>query len=932
MDEEAWMRKRGLVLVFVLILAMISTVVGVSAQTSAEPGEIGRVITSFMQADASGDLVVANDPAVNSVFGGTSQLPADVQDRTTIVETIEFTVQPGPGFGGFDPDGVDIAVSNEGPDGVVETQILSLPLTQNFFTPVQEGGAPLPDEFFDVVFDLDLTQDNLDDFQNGVPFDVNGATIVPPASGGPPNFNGPLVVRGARFASPPPPGFCPGEQFDFFTGDAVAGDPTWTPADFAPQDTFGGLSQAHVNRCVDNEMQPTQFLVNNGSQFNNQDTDAFAVLDEGAFFLVIPLNEIAGSTATRTGMFITPSSGGFQADNVGFTTAPDYPELRPVDKPTVLIAHPWATANLHPLGLTFSEGSNGSPGFAGNYGVLVDTKDESGETNEFSAMMIQLDSYQLSFGTFTYDPTDGTYSGELEGSGDSYTEKIMFMPDMIEYTYDPGSPEMYAVSLEPGGDVGLIAEMAGVYEEREAAAVPPPTTTTVAPTTTAAATDTTSGTAGTPGGGAEAGDESGSSIVLILLGILILLSILGLLWWLFFAKKKPDPCHELYLAWQKAKKACEKATAEAKAKRKAADDAAAATKKAEKAKKDHCRAFPPACGPQSSATDVDSGRTVTRDDLHVQRQWSQHAWGEYRAANQSAQETQDQWNTPPPADFRAKAQEALDAAKAKTPGLDKAIADAKQAEKDANEAADKAEKAAEKACADAATAKQAYDDCVGAASAAAAVADGAAAAAASAAGAAVGGVAGAAAAAQAAGQGGGKNCDPQQRAYDSAKKACDEAKAASDKAAQAAKDADRAVEHAEKALEDLCDEYPPLCRDDWIEESGNPGSRVTTKDLFLQDVWADQVWLDYQNDDISAQEASDRWSQDPPANFAEDELRKLEEARPLKPIREKAIKDAKAKADTARADAKRAKKKADTECAKADAAKRALDACLAAGG
>jgi len=88
------------------------------------------------------------------------------------------------------------------------------------------------------------------------------------------------------------------------------------------------------------------------------------------------------------------------------------------------------------------------------------------------------------------------------------------------------------------------------------------------------------------------------------------------------------------------------------------------------------------------------------------------------------------------------------------------------------------------------------------------------------------------------------------------------------------------------------------------------------------------VWLDYENGDISAQEASDRWSQDPPADFARDELRKLEEARPLKPAREQAIKDAKAKAETARSEAEKAKKKAEADCAKADAAKKALDACL----
>jgi len=925
MEEETLMRRRGLVVVLVLISGLLSMIGAVSAQTDG-PSEVARLIQAFRDADATGDLVVANDPAVISPFGGPSQQPQDVQDRATVVETLNFNlrnvasisfgVQPGLGFSAFDPGGVDVAISTDGPNGEVHTEILSLPFQQRIFPPVQEGGAPSPGWFFDVVFGWEMSEDNIDDFLDGRVVEINGATIVPSASGGPSNLNGPLVIRGARFASPPPPGFCPLEQFDFFTGDAIAGDQSWMPGDAFPNDSFRDLSQAHVTRCVDNELQPTELLVNNGSQFRNQNTDAFAILfDDGTFFQAIPANEVAGSVGTRTGMFITPSPGGFQADNVGFSTAPDYPELRPVNQPVVLINHPWQSAMLYPFGLTFAEGSNGSPGFEGNYGILLDTTDESGETNEFSAMMIQLDSYQLQFGTFTYDPTDGTYTGELKGSGDGYMEKTVFLPGMIEYAYDSGSPEMYAVLLEPGNDLGLINEMEQVYDERETAAAPPAPAPTVAPATTPPTNPPTAATAAPSGGAEEPVDESGSSFLLILVGLIVLVAIASLFWWFFFAKK-PDPCHELYLAWQKAKAACEKATADAKAKRKAADDAAEATKKAEKAKKDHCKAFPPACGPQSSATDVDSGRTVTRDDLHVQRQWSANAWGEYRAGNQTAQETQDQWNTPPPADFRDKAQKDLDAAKAKTPGLDKAVTDAKATEKAANDAADAAEKAVDTACADASGAKKGYDDCMGAASAGAA------------AGAAVGGAAGAAVAGQAGGQGGGKNCDPQQQAYDTAKKVCDEARTASDKAAQAAKDAEQAVEDAEEALEDLCDEYPPLCRDDWIEDSGDPGSRVTTRDLFLQDVWADQVWLDYENGDISAQEASDRWSQDPPADFARDELRKLEEARPLKPAREQAIKDAKAKAETARSEAEKAKKKAEADCAKADAAKKALDACL----
>ena len=284
----------------------------VSAQTDG-PSEIARIVQAFRDADASGDLIVANDPAVNSPFGGASEQPQDVQDRATIVETFNFTVQPGAGFGGFDPDGVNVAISNDGPDGEVHTEILSLPFDQRFFPPVQEGGAQTPVEFFDALFDLDMSKDNVADFQDGTPFAINGATIVPPSSGGPTNFNGPFHIRGARFMSPPLPGLCPGEQFDFFTGDAVGGDPTWIPGDFAPNDSFRDLSQAHVTRCVDGVIQPTQLLVNNGSQFRNQNTNAFSVLfADGSFFQAIPANELAGSVDTRTGIFITSSSGGFQ--------------------------------------------------------------------------------------------------------------------------------------------------------------------------------------------------------------------------------------------------------------------------------------------------------------------------------------------------------------------------------------------------------------------------------------------------------------------------------------------------------------------------------------------------------------------------------------------------------------------------------------------
>lgn len=419
-------------------------------------------------------------------------------------------------------------------------------------------------------------------------------------------------------------------------------------------------------------------------------------------------------------------------------------------------------------------------------------------------------------------------------------------------------------------------------------------------------------------------EDTGSNSALFIILILILLGTAAFLFWWFFMKKKDD-CEDEWNAWQAAQKACDDAKKTAKQKRKEADEQTSDRKAAEKKLKEHCRAFPPACGKPASITDADSGRTVTRDDLFVQRAWSAAAWSGYRAGNQTAQETSDQWNTPPTEKFREEQLERLRKAKADTPILEKAITDAKDAEKKANDDADAAETAANKACDKAAAAKKAYDDCIGAAAGkgAAAVGD----AAADAAGAAAAGTAGAAAAGAAAGAGGGKNCDAERQAYNTAKKACDEAEAAADKAEAASDAADKAHEDAEDALDRLCEEYPPLCRDDWIEESGRPDTRVTTKDLHLHDVWAEQVWLDYQNGDITAQEASDRWSQDPPADFVRDELKKLSDAKPLKAARDQAVKDTRAETDQKRAAAEKARTDTDEACAKAAAAKKAWEAC-----
>jgi len=922
------MRTRVLLVVAVVFTALLATIGGVTAQSGAT-SELEKFINAVRQAEVTGDVVTVNAPKTENPFGGVSQLSEAMNDSISITHSSHFVVNPASQpYQHFNPPGQDIVISWENEEGIVDTSQIMPVFDQMWTPPLQPGGASTPEAFFD-QFLGELPGDFGPQFGQGQPFPVNGATVVPPAGGSLPDFNQPFEVRVQRVMNPFGPGWCSGSIFEFFTGDAMPGDPTWVPADFAPNDSFADLSQAHVTRCVDGQIQPTQLLVNNGSNFQPQATHAMAIFMENTFIQIIPFSEVMGSEGCRQGAFVTDAANPFQPDNSGFVTAPPYPELNPMLTDTTFINNPWPGANLNPLGLTFGPGSEGGSGFQDNFGLMIDTKDESGETNEYSALTIQLGTYQIMEGILTYDSLDKTYAGTLEGSGDGYMESITFGPNGISYTHDTGTPEVYEVTMEPGNDSALISEMAATTAVREVAANPTTTTSQPAPTTI-----TSPGDDPAAEGGGESTDEGSSSPLLLILLFLVFLAIIaGLFWWFFIGAKKKDPCKELYDAWMAAKKACVDAKAKAKKARADADKAKTDREKAEQDRKDHCKAFPPACGPQASITDVGSGRTLNRDDLFVQRAWGADAWAGYKAKSKTAQEVQDQWGQPPSDEFRDTKLKELDAAKKKTPELDKAITDAKAAEQKANDDADAAEKAADKACADADAAKKAYDDCVGKAKAADAAGDQAAAAAA---GAAVGGAAGAAAGAaiaQGAGQQPGGGCDPQQKAYDAAKAECDTAKAASDKAAKESADADKAQADAEQAMEDLCAEYPPLCdKESWIEESGKPETRITNTDLHVRDMWAEQVWVDYQTDQISAQECSDRWSQDPPPEFAADELQKLKDAKPLKDARDQAVKDTKAKADAARKAAKDTKAKADEACAKADAAKKVLDACLAATG
>ena len=135
-----------------------------------------------------------------------------------------------------------------------------------------------------------------------------------------------------------------------------------------------------------------------------------------------------------------------------------------------------------------------------------------------------------------------------------------------------------------------------------------------------------------------------------------------------------------------------------------------------------------------------------------------------------------------------------------------------------------------------------------------------------------------------------------------------------------------------KRSEDYCEEYPPNCREDWIQEAGSPGTRLTTTDIYMQQVWAEQVMVDYSTDQITAQEAEQRWKDGPPPEFVADEQQKLEDAKALKPGLEEAVKAAEEAAAEAAKKAAEAEEAAAKACAEADKARKAFEDCVKAAG
>lgn len=756
---------------------------------------------------------------------------------------------------------------------------------------------------------------------------------------------------------------------EFFAGEVLRQFSTWTPFSEFPFDAFAGISQATITRCMpDSGWQHAERLVinNNATSFQPQPTNTISFITPGSVSQLSPGAEKRGTSGTVFGAFTTDFNDAFTPDTVAMARS-DFPGSRPVTNTPHVVAGVPVDPNLfgtflggqtHAAVFNFSGGTCPPEQWSGTFETLhtldpdgdglIDVDWDSARRDGIDTALIQYSSNQVSFGTTKVDP----YQFILDGSGVDYSENYQYQnADVNSGTYGHtfGSESTCFWDFVLGGGLTeMVEEVAAELDAVAAAAIAVAATTSSPPTTPAPTTQapasTPTGAGGTPGTAATtsapaSGDGSGGGggLILIIIG-LILLAAAAAYWWRKMFLTPPPwewPCWPEYVAWQQAKKACEEATKKAKEKRKKAKEAKQKRKDAEKKKKDHCKKYPPACGKQATASS--GGRTINRDDVWIQRQWARDAWSNYTPGDaDSARATEDQWKQPPSEDFRKKKQAELDAARAAVAGLDADVAKAKADEAAAEAEAVAAETAAEKACAAAAKAKAAFDACIGA-------------------GGAAGGQPGAGGGAQPGGAGPGgtpppgpggtptgggggagdpakKSCAAEKATYDAAQKACDKAQGAADNAQEAADDAEESADESREDLEDYCHEWPPNCYEGSAEDPNRAGSRITEKDVFAQQMWAEQVWVDYKTDQIDVDEVQQRWQDGPPQSFIDDQKQKLEDAKVLKPGLDAAVKQAEEAAAAAAKKAAEAQKAATEACSKADQARKAFEDCVKAAG
>lgn len=285
---------------------------------------------------------------------------------------------------------------------------------------------------------------------------------------------------------------------------------------------------------------------------------------------------------------------------------------------------------------------------------------------------------------------------------------------------DTGSDQTGLIAMTPD-DFGLV-QIELVSTEEEVTPSSSSSSTSSSSTSSSSTSSTTSSTLGTvdetPTVAVATETEGGFPFGLVVGGGLLLL-LLG--WWLF-VREDGDPCAELLAAWKAAQAKCDTAQTAADAAHEDCDDAQGDIEDLEEERKDLCREWPPACwgdNEDGGWIEDDQGTRVTSRDLHLRRQALGQVWSDYKAGKLTAQEVEAKWNEADTPEFREDMREKDAAAKGELAEIDADLTTAREVEKAACDAATKAQEAADTACADADTARRAYEKCVGAAVAAA---------------------------------------------------------------------------------------------------------------------------------------------------------------------------------------------------------------------
>lgn len=168
-------------------------------------------------------------------------------------------------------------------------------------------------------------------------------------------------------------------------------------------------------------------------------------------------------------------------------------------------------------------------------------------------------------------------------------------------------------------------------------------------------------------------------------------------------------------------------------------------------------------------------------------------------------------------------------------------------------------------------------------------------------------------------------------AWETAQKECDEARARAKKAREDCDKARQELANLKKRRKDICAKWPPACRsgeDAWIEESGKPGSRITSTDLHARRVALGRLWDDYQEGKASAQDVQDAWEKADTPEFREQLRQKTEAKRAELQQIDKDLETKEAAAKKLCDAASAAEREAEAACAKAKEAKYRYDECV----